>query len=144
MTRPRKRKNADNLSGFTVIDPGENWIRIMAAKAEPDSRETVSRRAKVLQNAVVMGDSHGFDDRAAKILDDALERERNTASAADLVDALAYHAELAVRADDTAAAVEGLDQASAITLSEAERETVSEALLSLDDLTGIVAPTHRP
>ncbi|MEV0109445.1 hypothetical protein AB0H42_24335 [Nocardia sp. NPDC050799] len=26
MTRPRKRKNADNHSGFTVIDPGGNWI----------------------------------------------------------------------------------------------------------------------
>ena len=33
MTRPRKRKNADNHSGFSVIDPGGNWIRIMAAKA---------------------------------------------------------------------------------------------------------------
>jgi hypothetical protein len=27
-TRPRPRKNADGLSGFTVIDPGGNWIRI--------------------------------------------------------------------------------------------------------------------
>ena len=69
MTRPRKRKNADNLSGFTVIDPGGNWIRIMAATAEPDDHEVApSRLARVMQNAVVMGDSHGYDGRAAKIL----------------------------------------------------------------------------
>lgn len=35
MTRPRKRKNADDLSGFAVIDPGGNWIRITAARPDP-------------------------------------------------------------------------------------------------------------
>ena len=28
MTRPRARKNADGLGGFSVIDPGGNWIRV--------------------------------------------------------------------------------------------------------------------
>ena len=27
MTRPRARKNADGFGGFSVIDPGGNWIR---------------------------------------------------------------------------------------------------------------------
>ena len=75
MTRPRKRKNADNHSGFSVIDPGGNWIRVMAAKPEPDATDAVQGRlAKSLHSAVVMGDSHGFDARAAQILDAALAR----------------------------------------------------------------------
>lgn len=139
MTRPRKRKNADNHSGFTVVDPGGNWIRIMAAKAEPDATEAVpSKLAKSLQNAVVMGDSHGFDARAAQILDGALERSGDTASATDLVEALAYRAELALRADDTAAAVGALTRARSITLSEGDRDKVAETLAGLDDLEAVV------
>ena len=53
MTRPRKRKNADNLTGFAVIDPGGSWIRVTAANAElatrADDRATATdaiRRAR--------------------------------------------------------------------------------------------------
>src|SRR5687768_15496716 len=28
MTRPRARKNADGVGGFSVVDPGGNWIRV--------------------------------------------------------------------------------------------------------------------
>jgi hypothetical protein len=41
MTRPRARKNYDGVSGFSVIDPGGNWIRVVqhdgAAQAPSDS-----------------------------------------------------------------------------------------------------------
>ena len=33
MTRPRARKNYDGLSGFSVIDPGGNWIRVVQQPA---------------------------------------------------------------------------------------------------------------
>lgn len=40
MTRPRARKNYDGVSGFSVIDPGGNWIRVVqhdgAAEAPRD------------------------------------------------------------------------------------------------------------
>lgn len=36
ITRPRKRKNAGNLSGFSLIDPSGNWIR------KPSTRRTSS------------------------------------------------------------------------------------------------------
>ena len=117
MTRPRKRKNADNHSGFSVIDPGGNWIRIMAAKPDSDATEPVrSKLAKSLASAVVMGDSHGFDARAAEILDGALERSGDTASATDLVEALAYRAELAVRLDDAAEADAAIQRARSVNL----------------------------
>ena len=143
MTRPRKRKNADNHSGFSVIDPGGNWIRIMAAKAEPDATEAPpSRLAKSLQSAVVMGDSHGFDARAAQILDAALEREGHTASATDLLEVLAYRAEVAIRIDDAAAAGDALTRARSIALSEADRGKHVETLASIEDLEAILHPRY--
>ncbi|MFJ7783464.1 hypothetical protein ACIQY8_12370 [Streptomyces albidoflavus] len=33
MTRPRRRKNAEGVTGFAVIDPGGNWIRFTAGRA---------------------------------------------------------------------------------------------------------------
>ncbi|MFI5932813.1 hypothetical protein [Actinoplanes sp. NPDC051494] len=33
MTRPRPKKNMNGVTGFSVIDPGGNWIRITAAPA---------------------------------------------------------------------------------------------------------------
>ncbi|MBF6088322.1 VOC family protein [Nocardia cyriacigeorgica] len=133
MTRPRKRKNADNHSGFTVIDPGGNWIRIVAAA--PDKEQAGGGKLSVtLARAVVMGDSHGKHERAAQILDAALERDKATATAAELVEALAYRAELAIRAGDTAAAVAALERARALALTETERDTVAESLAALADI----------
>ena len=143
MTRPRKRKNADDLAGFTVIDPGGNWIRFFAATAERDEQESApGKLGAILRNAVVMGDSHGDDARAAEILDGELERNGATASATDLVEALAYRAELALRADDTAAAATAIARARGITLSDAERVKLAETLASLDDLAAIATPAQ--
>ncbi|MFI6499482.1 VOC family protein [Nonomuraea typhae] len=136
MTRPRKRKNAGNHSGFTVVDPGGNWIRIMAAKPLPDEEEH-GRLTKSLRSAVVMGDSHGKHVRAAKILDDALERDQDTAAPGELLEALAYRAELALRAGDPAAARDALGRARALGLSGPE---FAEALGALDDAEGALPP----
>jgi hypothetical protein len=118
MTRPRKRKNADNLSGFTVIDPGGNWIGIHAAKPDPaDKAQPLSKLARSLLSAVVMGDSHGKHDQAARILDNALRRDQDTAAPGDLLEALAYRAELAVRADDPTEARDFLTRAEELPLT---------------------------
>ena len=146
MTRPRKRKNADNFSGFAVIDPGGNWIRITAAKAEADEADVErGKLGAILQNAVVMGDSHGHDARAAQILDGALARDGDTASATDLVETLAYRAELALRLEDPAAATAALARIRDIPLSDAERDRLAETLASLEDLRAIATPASpRP
>ncbi|MEU8244916.1 VOC family protein [Nonomuraea sp. NPDC048916] len=145
MTRPRKRKNAENHSGFTVIDPGGNWIRITAASSAPEEKEAASGKlTTTLHRAVVMGDSHGKHIRAAQILDSALERDKDTAPAADLLEALAYRAELALRAEDPAAAGDALARARAITLSQAEREKLAETLAALEDIEAILWPAQRP
>lgn len=107
----------------------------MAAKAAPGEDEPATGKlGAILANAVVMGDSHGFDARAAQILDGALARNAATASATDLVEALVYRAELALRLDDPAAAAHALNQARGVPLSEAERAGLAEVLASLADV----------
>lgn len=132
MTRPRKRKNSGNLSGFTVIDPGGNWIRIFPATgggAEP----AVSKLAKAMENAVVMADSHGDTAQAAKILEGALSRATD-ASAVERVEALAYRAELAVTLGDVARADSALAELKKIDLTAAEREQLADTLTAAEDL----------
>ena len=145
MTRPRQRKNADDLSGFSVIDPGGNWIRITAAKHEPaGDAPPRSKLGEVLRNAVVMGDSHGLDERAAQILDDGLARTADTATAVDLVEALAYRAELATRLDDAAAAIDALRRARQVELTDAERDRLTDTMTGLDDLEAALAGVVEP
>jgi hypothetical protein len=140
MTRPRKRKNAGNAAGFTVVDPGGNWIRIFhnTAAADDSPDEPASQLAKVVQNAVVLGDSKGDTRQAARILDGALARNHRSAPTTDLVEALAFRAELALRAEDTTAARAALAQARALTLAEAEREKLRETLAGLDDMEAVL------
>ncbi|MFD9948295.1 VOC family protein [Nonomuraea sp. NPDC059023] len=141
MTRPRKRKNADNHSGFTVIDPGGNWIRFMAAQADTgaaDADPPLTKLAASIRNAVVMGDSHGNHDQAARILDTALRRDQDTATPKELLEALAYRAELATRADDHPAAREFLTKARQIPLTEADQDTMADTLTSLNDLAAVL------
>ncbi|MEU6074233.1 VOC family protein [Micromonospora sp. NPDC047074] len=139
MTRPRKRKNADNLSGFTVVDPGGNWIRIVAATPAPEEQASAAGKlTTTLHRAVVMGDSHGKHVRAAQILISALDRDKDTATPAELVEALAYRAELALRAEDPAAARRALTQARALRLSQTERDRLTETLTSLEDLEAVL------
>lgn len=140
MTRPRKRKNAEGRSGFTVIDPGGNWIRVMAATHRPeptlsssDTGATTSRLAATLRSAVVMGDSHGKHVRAAEILDAGLDRHRGTATTAELAEALAYRAELALRAEDRSTADEAVARLRALPLSDVERDECGPALAALEE-----------
>lgn len=74
MTRPRARKNQDGLSGFSVIDPGGNWIRVVQKASVSPTPAPVGRLAKALANAVAQGDSRGDFRQAARILDSALAR----------------------------------------------------------------------
>jgi predicted nucleic acid-binding protein len=111
----------------------------MAATRTPEEKEAAAGRlTKTLHSAVVMGDSHGKHVRAAEILDGALERDSETATPAELLEALAYRAELALRADDPGTARKALDRARALTLSETERDKLADTLSGLDDLEAVL------
>ncbi len=149
MTRPRKRKNAGGMAGFTVIDPGGNWIRIFPSGASGSDEETLaepsaddgqplSKLARALENAVVIGESKGDEQQAAKILDSTIAREQESAPPVDLVEALVYRAELAVRLEDGARAEALLARVSGIELSHAERQALEDALANATELARIL------
>jgi hypothetical protein len=132
MTRPRRRKNADNLSGFSVVDPGGNWIRIFPAGPAP-AAPAQGKLAVALDNAVVQGDGRGDVTQAAKLLDGALARLTD-APATERVEALAYRAELARGAGDADRAEAVLAELRAVPLTDAERAQVAETLTAAEDL----------
>lgn len=69
MTRPRLRN--DRYTGFSVIDPGGNWIRINKATREPEARTPLAR---AVENAARQADARGDERQALKILEGALRR----------------------------------------------------------------------
>ncbi|GLZ31119.1 hypothetical protein Lesp02_33070 [Lentzea sp. NBRC 105346] len=89
MTRPRPGR------GFSVVDPGGNWIRIVKAE-EKEEEEPTSKLAQALQNAEALANGKGDDKQALKILDGALKREAD-APTADRAKALEFRAELVER-----------------------------------------------
>lgn len=135
ITRPRRRKNAGNLSGFSLIDPSGNWIRVMS---EPDAPQTSvspgGKLAMALANAVVFADSHGDVDQAEKILARAVKHEYPDTTKVELIEALVYLAELYVRLEDLDAAQRLLGEIEATELSEAEREMAAPLLEQARDL----------
>src|SRR5690349_4970048 len=70
MTRPRLRN--DRYTGFSVVDPGGNWIRINKATSEA---EATSKLAKAMENAARQADARGDERQALKILEGALKKE---------------------------------------------------------------------
>ena len=136
ITRPRRRKNVDGFTGFSLVDPGGNWIRVIAAKADDDAQPGVptGRLARALEDAVVLGDSHGDVDQAAKILAGAVRRHSEDASPAERVEALAYLLELSVRRGDATGARETLACIDALDLSAADRAAAAAALTSVAEL----------
>ena len=124
MTRPRARKNADGLGGFSVIDPGGNWIRVFQ---KPATMSTLApapapagRLAKALANAVVLADSKGDVGQAVRILDSALARPQADDDPVTHVEVLVYRAELAMTLHDRETATEMLARVEHVALNPDE------------------------
>ncbi|KZM73315.1 hypothetical protein [Nocardia terpenica] len=133
MTRPRKRKNASGLAGFTLVDPGGNWIRIFPSPGVGNTDAPVTGKlARALENAVVLADSKGDSHQAAKILDATLAREQDRAPVVELVEALVYRAKLALRLSDGEHARAVLARIHQTTLDDESRERLADALTVCD------------
>ncbi|SFR22577.1 hypothetical protein SAMN04488564_106250 [Lentzea waywayandensis] len=90
MTRPRLRN--DRYTGFAVIDPAGNWIRVSKSTQEPAAR---TKLAKAMEDAARLGDAKGDERQALKILEGALRR--TDGSEPELAEAQAYRDELIER-----------------------------------------------
>ena len=137
MTRPRARKNADGLGGFSVIDPGGNWIRVFQkpATTPPPALASAGRLAKVLANAIVLADSKGDAGQAARILDSALARPQADDDPVTHVEVLVYRAELAMALHDPETATEILARVERITLNADETARAAPTFEIAADLT---------
>jgi catechol 2,3-dioxygenase-like lactoylglutathione lyase family enzyme len=151
ITRPRRRANNAGLSGFSLVDPAGNWVRVSRApdggqspRAVDDRVEWVSTGggplARAVENAVVVADSHGDVDQALRTLTSAVARHRQ-APVPERTPALAYLVELQVRAGDLAAAGSSRQQLAALAdeseLTGQDRAAVSAALAEVDELLGL-------
>lgn len=93
---------------------------------------------------MVIGDSHGDQRQAAKVLDGALARAQDPPKV-DLVEALLYRAELAVRLSDRERArelltrVRQLEPSPGLSRDASERERLIEALASAADLDAVLS-----
>jgi hypothetical protein len=139
ITRPRARKNYDGLSGFSVIDPGGNWIRVVQNAASGAQPAPAGRLAKALANAVVQGDSRGDLRQAARILDSALARAEADDDPVALVDVLAYRAEVAVTLHEPTIAADMLTRIDRVALSPEERRRATPALEAAADVAAALA-----
>ncbi len=134
MTRPRARKNYDGLGGFSVVDPGGNWIRVVDRSGSATAAAPVGRLAKTLANAVVLADSKGDAQQAAKILDSALARTDPDDDPVDRLEVLVYRAELALVLNDPATAADLLNTATAVELSAPDAARAAPTLSHAADL----------
>lgn len=136
MTRPRARKNVDGLGGFSVIDPGGNWIRVFQnpATMSTPAPAPAGRLAKTLANATVLADSKGDVGQAVRILDSALARPQADDDPVTHVEVLVYRAELAMVLHDRETATEMLARIEHIALDADETARAAPAFEIAADL----------
>lgn len=155
VTRPRRRANNAGLSGFSLVDPAGNWVRVTRAP-DPGTEFATGEGgtmtwapggggtlARATENAVVLADSKGDVAQARKVLAGAVRRARAGATpppAAELAPAVAYLVELAVRTgdpDEARARLAELEALAGASSTADERDTVeghlAEARRTLDE-----------
>jgi catechol 2,3-dioxygenase-like lactoylglutathione lyase family enzyme len=119
--RPRKRHGT--VRGFSVVDPGGNWLRVSRLGDREDTQEATTGLARVIENAARIGDAKGDDIEAARLLRNGLERF-SEGPPIERARALLYLAELYIRLGDSPAAHESLAEASSIEMSDEDRESI--------------------
>jgi catechol 2,3-dioxygenase-like lactoylglutathione lyase family enzyme len=137
--RPRKRFGT--VRGFSVIDPGGNWLRLSKLGDTEDEakKQPATGLARVVENAARQGDARGHDGDALEVLDKGLARFPD-ALPVDRVRALLYRAELGVRLDDRDIATSSLAEARTIPLTAEEQAAVEPDLAHATELVAALAP----
>ncbi len=132
----RPRKKYGTVRGFTVVDPGGNWLRIskLGESEEEDSAEKAEGLAQIIYVAARLGDAHGDEALALKTLESGLTRLGETATALDLAKAYLYRAELAVRTNDSELARSSLAAAESLALTGDEQAALDDEFAHVTEL----------
>jgi hypothetical protein len=131
----RPRKKYGTVTGFSVVDPGGNWLRIykLGDSEQEDSVEKAEGLPQIIDVAAHLGDAHGNEVLALKTLKSGLARFAD-AEAIDLVRAHLYRAELAVRVNDRELAKSSLTVAKSLELTDEERAAVADEFAHVAEL----------
>jgi hypothetical protein len=123
----RPRKKYGTVRGFSVVDPGGNWLRIykLGDTEQDDSAEKAEGLAQILYVAARLGDAHGDEALALKTLESGLTRFPE-APAIERAKAYLYRADLAVRTKNYALAHSSLTAAESLELTDEERAALEE------------------
>jgi hypothetical protein len=128
ITRPRRKQGT--AGGFTVVDPGGNWLRISSPGAEESQG---GRFERVMLNAARQGDAHGNELAAIAVLEAGLTRHAD-ATVVEKVPVLVYLAELMVRIGDSERAAAVLAELQALNLDDAASAEVATELAEAVEL----------
>ena len=133
----RPRKKYGTVRGFSIVDPGGNWLRIykLGDTEEEDSAEKAEGLAQIIYVAARLGDAHGDEALALKTLDSGLVRFAD-AKPIELAKAYLYRAELAVRTKNYELARSSLTEANSFELTDEERTTLTEEFAHTAELVG--------
>jgi len=131
----RPRKKYGTVRGFSVVDPGGNWLRIykLGESEEKDSAEKAEGLAQIIYVAARLGDAHGDEALALKTLESGLTRFPN-ARAMELARAYLYRAELAVRTKDHELAQVSLTAAKSLELTDDEKASLTDEFAHVTEL----------
>lgn len=132
----RPRKKYGTVRGFSVVDPGGNWLRIskLGESEEDDSAEKAEGLAQIVYVAARLGDAHGDEALALKTLENGLTRFGADAKPIDLARAYLYRAELAIRTEDHELARSSLSAAESLDLTSDERASLADELAHVTEL----------
>jgi len=120
----RPRKKFGTVYGFSIIDPGGNWLRIFRL-GDTVSQQKAEGLAGIMNVVTRLGDAHGDEAMALKTLENGLIRFSD-AAAIDRVRAYLYRAELAVRTNNRELAQSSLQAAQSLELTDDERAAIAE------------------
>ncbi|MEO7912064.1 MAG: VOC family protein [Roseiflexaceae bacterium] len=120
----RPRKKFGTVQGFSVIDPGGNWLRI-SKLGDTESEEKAEGLAGIIAVAARLGDARGDEVIALKTLENGLIRFAD-AAAIDRARAYLYQAELAVRVKNRELAQASLRAVQSLELTDDERVAIAE------------------
>jgi len=132
----RPRKKYGTVRGFSVVDPGGNWLRIykLGESEQEDSAGKAEGLAQIIYVAARLGDAHGDEALALKTLENGLARFAETAAAMDLAKAYLYRAELAVRTNDPELTRSSLTAATSLTLTDEEKAALTDEFAHVTEL----------
>jgi len=132
----RPRKKYGTVRGFSVVDPGGNWLRIskLGESEQEDSAEKAEGLAQIIYVAARLGDAHGDEALALKTLESGLARFGEAAGAIELARAYLYRAALAVRTKDHDLARSSLIAAKSLELTDDEKAALTDEFAHVTEL----------